>query len=195
MEFGNRLYELRKQQGLSQEELANRLDVTRQTVSKWELGETAPDIKQAQILSQIFNISLDELTGNDTKGVIYEKVSNTERLAGTVIRILKTLGIFFIAFVIVSVIIFVISIIAFSNLREEVSFENNVEKVTFTEVVGEETYTITIGSDGYFEGIGMSDEIKEDLMELIVVGDLPKSEDNITDYFIKLREGTQQETP
>lgn len=38
MEFGNRLYELRKQKGLSQEELANRLDVTRQTVSKWELG-------------------------------------------------------------------------------------------------------------------------------------------------------------
>ena len=195
MEFGNRLYELRKQKGLSQEELASRLDVTRQTVSKWELGETAPDIKQAQILSQIFNISLDELTGNDTKGVIYEKVSNTERLAGTVIRILKTLGIFFIAFVIVSVIIFVISIIAFSNLREEVSFENNVEKVTFTEVVGEETYIITISSDGYFEGIGMSDEIKEELMELIVVGDLPTSEDNITDYFIKLREGTQQETP
>ena len=195
MEFENRLYELRKQKGLSQEELASRLDVTRQTVSKWELGETAPDIKQAQILSQIFNISLDELTGNDTKGVIYEKVSNTERLAGTVIRILKTLGIFFIAFVIVSVIIFVISIIAFSNLREEVSFENNVEKVTFTEVVGEETYIITISSDGYFEGIGMSDEIKEELMELIVVGDLPTSEDNITDYFIKLREGTQQETP
>ena len=195
MEFGNRLYELRKQKGLSQEELANRLDVTRQTVSKWELGETAPDIKQAQILSQIFNISLDELTGNDTKGVIYEKVSNTERLAGTVIRILKALGIFFIAFVIVSVIIFVISIIAFSNLREEVSFENNVEKVTFTEVVGEETYTITIGSDGYFEGIGMSDEIKEDLMELIVVGDLPKSEDNIVDYFIKLREGIPEKSP
>ena len=195
MEFGNRLYELRKQKGLSQEELASRLDVTRQTVSKWELGETAPDIKQAQILSQIFNISLDELTGNDTKGVIYEKVSNTERLAGTVIRILKTLGIFFIAFVIVSVIIFVISIIAFSNLREEVSFENNVEKVTFTEVVGEETYTITIGSDGYFEGIGMSDEIKEDLMELIVVGDLPKSEDNIVDYFIKLREGLPEKSP
>ena len=38
MEFGNRLYELRKQKGLSQEELANRLDVTRQTISKWELG-------------------------------------------------------------------------------------------------------------------------------------------------------------
>ena len=192
MELGKQIYELRKKASLSQEQLAEKVGVSRQTISKWELGETAPDIKQAQILSQIFNISLDELAGNDTKGVIYEKVSNTERLAGIVIRILKALGIFFTAFVIVSVIIFVISIIAFSNLREEVSFENNVEKVTFTETVGEETYIITIGSDGCFEGIGMSEEIKEDLMELVVIDDLPASEDNITDYFIKLREGLEQ---
>ena len=191
MEFGNRLYELRKQKGLSQEELASRLDVTRQTVSKWELGETAPDIKQAQILSQIFNVSLDELTGNDTKEVIYEKVSNTEKLAGLIIKVIKIWGIIILACVVIAV----VCIILFGNVREEGFAENNVEKVTFTEVVGEETYTITIGSDGYFEGIGMSDEIKEDLMELIVVGDLSTSEDNITDYFIKLREGTQQETP
>jgi len=94
-------------------------------------------------------------------------------------------------------IIAVIGIILFGYVREEgsVEFENNVEKVTFTEVVGEETYIITISSDGYFEGIGMSDEIKEELMELIVVGDLPASEDNITDYFIKLREGLSEESP
>ena len=41
--------------------------------------------------------------------------------------------------------------------------------IIVTLVVGEDTYIITIGSDGYFKGIGMSDEIKEDLMELIVV--------------------------
>ena len=193
MEFENRLYELRKQKGLSQEELASRLDVTRQTVSKWELGETAPDIKQAQVLSQVFGVSLDELTGNDTKEVIYEKVSNTEKLAGLIIKVIKIWGIIILACLIVAV----VGIVLFGFVREEgsVEFENNVEKVTFTEVVGEETYIITIGSDGYFEGIGMSDEIKEELMELIVVGDLPTSEDNITDYFIKLREGTQQETP
>ena len=67
--------------------------------------------------------------------------------------------------------------------------------IIVTLVVGEDTYIITIGSDGYFEGIGMSDEIKEDLMELIVVGDLSTSEDNITDYFIKLREGLSEESP
>jgi transcriptional regulator with XRE-family HTH domain len=193
MELGKQIYELRKRANLSQEQLAEKVGVSRQTISKWELGETAPDIKQAQVLSQVFSVSLDELTGNDTKEVIYEKVSNTEKLAGLIIKVIKIWGIIILTCLIVAV----VGIVLFGFVRGEgsVEFENNVEKVTFTEVVGEETYVITIGSDGYFEGIGMSDEIKEELMELIVVGDLPTSEDNITDYFIKLREGTQQETP
>ena len=61
MEFGNRLYELRKQKGLSQEELANRLDVTRQTISKWELGDSTPDMDKLVQLGELFEISLDEL--------------------------------------------------------------------------------------------------------------------------------------
>lgn len=193
MELGKQIYELRKKANLSQEQLAEKVGVSRQTISKWELGETAPDIKQAQVLSQVFSVNLDELTGNDTKEVIYKKVSNTEKLAGLIIKVIKIWGIIILTCLIVAV----VGIVLFGFVRGEgsVEFENNVEKVTFTEVVGEETYIITIGSDGYFEGIGMSDEIKEELMELIVVGDLPTSEDNITDYFIKLREGTQQETP
>ena len=193
MELGKQIYELRKKANLSQEQLAEKVGVSRQTISKWELGETAPDIKQAQVLSQVFSVSLDELTGNDTKEVIYKKVSNTEKLAGLIIKVIKIWGIIILTCLIVAV----VGIVLFGFVRGEgsVEFENNVEKVTFTEVVGEETYVITIGSDGYFEGIGMSDEIKEELMELIVVGDLPTSEDNITDYFIKLREGTQQDTP
>ena len=193
MELGKQIYELRKKANLSQEQLAEKVGVSRQTISKWELGETVPDIKQAQVLSQVFSVSLDELTGNDTKEVIYKKVSNTEKLAGLIIKVIKIWGIIILTCLIVAV----VGIVLFGFVRGEgsVEFENNVEKVTFTEVVGEETYIITIGSDGYFEGIGMSDEIKEELMELIVVGDLPTSEDNITDYFIKLREGTQQETP
>ena len=193
MELGKQIYELRKKANLSQEQLAEKVGVSRQTISKWELGETAPDIKQAQVLSQVFSVSLDELTGNDTKEVIYKKVSNTEKLAGLIIKVIKIWGIIILTCLIVAV----VGIVLFGFVRGEgsVEFENNVEKVTFTEVVGEETYIITIGSDGYFKGIGMSDEIKEELMELIVVGDLPTSEDNITDYFIKLREGTQQETP
>ena len=61
MEFNNKLYELRKQKGFSQEELANRLNVSRQTVSKWEVGESTPDMDNLVAISNLFDISLDEL--------------------------------------------------------------------------------------------------------------------------------------
>ena len=64
MNLGKRIYELRKKNSLSQEQLAEQIGVARQTISKWELGETAPDIKQAQALCRIFNVSLDEFVGN-----------------------------------------------------------------------------------------------------------------------------------
>ena len=61
MEFNNRLYELRKQKGFSQEELANRLNVSRQTISKWEVGESTPDMEKLLAISDLFEVSLDEL--------------------------------------------------------------------------------------------------------------------------------------
>lgn len=61
MEFHDKLYQLRKQKGLSQEELANRLNVSRQTVSKWELGDSTPDMEKLAAISNQFAISLDEL--------------------------------------------------------------------------------------------------------------------------------------
>ena len=61
MEFHNKLYNLRKQRGLSQEELANRLNVSRQTVSKWEVGDSTPEMEKLIAISDLFEISLDEL--------------------------------------------------------------------------------------------------------------------------------------
>ena len=64
MDFNNKLYELRKQKGLSQEELANRLNVSRQTISKWEIGDSTPDLETLVAISDRFGISLDELVLN-----------------------------------------------------------------------------------------------------------------------------------
>ncbi len=64
MEFHNKLYELRRQKGFSQEELANRLNVSRQTVSKWEVGESDPDMENLVAISELFGVSLDELVLN-----------------------------------------------------------------------------------------------------------------------------------
>jgi AbrB family looped-hinge helix DNA binding protein len=51
--------------GMSQENLAARLDITRQTLSKWELGEGSPDIEKSKMLADIFGVSLDDLVSFD----------------------------------------------------------------------------------------------------------------------------------
>ncbi|MDF2802060.1 MAG: hypothetical protein K0S61_1963 [Anaerocolumna sp.] len=76
--FGNRLMSLRKGKGLSQEELGNQAGVSRQTVSKWELNQTTPEMDKLGLLGDIFNISLDELVGRQTvtyKDTSYEQLS------------------------------------------------------------------------------------------------------------------------
>lgn len=66
MEFHHRLYELRKQSGLSQEGLADLLGVTRQAVQKWESGASRPDMDNLVALARYFNVTLDYLvTGQE----------------------------------------------------------------------------------------------------------------------------------
>ena len=117
MEIGNKIAELRRKKGLSQEELAEKIGVARQTISKWELGETSPDIKQSKELSKIFNVSLDELTNNDIKDVLVEKTSNTERLAGLILKLIKVIVIFIILFPVV----LITARIIFKNIHEKSS--------------------------------------------------------------------------
>lgn len=64
MKFNENLIKLRKEKGLSQEELGTKINVARQTISKWELGETTPEMEKLIDLSKIFQISIDELVGN-----------------------------------------------------------------------------------------------------------------------------------
>lgn len=61
--LAERLVELRKKQGYSQQEIADRLSVTRQTISNWECGQGAPALDKAAELAAIYQISLDELAG------------------------------------------------------------------------------------------------------------------------------------
>ena len=65
MELGNNLFNARKKSGFSQEDVAEKLGVSRQTISKWELGETLPDIRQSKKLSNLYQLSLDELIDFD----------------------------------------------------------------------------------------------------------------------------------
>lgn len=114
MELGDKILELRKNKNLSQESLAEKLNVTRQTISKWELGETSPDIKQAKELSKIFDISLDELVVNPKKDIQYEKIIKIEDNSNMILRILKYTGITM-GILLFFILVIVASILFFSN--------------------------------------------------------------------------------
>ena len=108
MDLEKKILELRKKENLSQEQLAEKMNVTRQTISKWELNETTPDIKQAKELSKLFKISLDELTENDMTTLVMQKVSNTEKIAGLVLKVSKWLGVCFLVTLVIDIISFII---------------------------------------------------------------------------------------
>lgn len=67
MYFSRKLMELRKSRGWSQEELGDKINVTRQTISKWELGTTTPELEKLIELSRLFGISIDELVKEDAE--------------------------------------------------------------------------------------------------------------------------------
>ena len=78
--LGDKLVALRKKNGHSQQELADRLQVTRQTISNWELGQGAPSLDKAMELAKIYHVSLDDLVENRVEIVVKEKKQGSSRL-------------------------------------------------------------------------------------------------------------------
>jgi transcriptional regulator with XRE-family HTH domain len=68
MNVGEKIQQLRRAGGLSQEQLAEMVGVSRQAISKWETGQSSPEIEKILAISKVFSISTDELLGNDNAG-------------------------------------------------------------------------------------------------------------------------------
>lgn len=99
--LGENILRLRKEANLSQEALGDIIGVTRQTISNWELEETAPNPEQLKLLLKAFNVSIDDLLNNDIQNIIVKKVSDTEIVVNAIMKVLKTIGIAFVVFVII----------------------------------------------------------------------------------------------
>lgn len=160
MSLGEKILKLRKQKGLSQEELGDRIKVTRQTISNWELNETSPNPEQLKSLSRELNISIDELLDNDVKDVLVEKVSNTEKLSKTVLSLLKIMLYFIIGIVILWIVLIVGRIIVKNTTDRGREIEESIHcklygeqhsyEVTYYELTGE---IAGAGGDSYFDDI------------------------------------------
>ena len=98
MNLGNKILQLRKKNGLSQEQLGEVVDVTRQTISNWELGETSPNPEQLKLLSKALGVSIDELLGNDFTSIIETKMN---KIDGNVIKNNNLLKVMFVIIVVI----------------------------------------------------------------------------------------------
>ena len=78
--LGEKLITLRKKYGYSQQELADKLSVTRQTISNWELNQGAPSLDKALELAAIYGISLDDLAENSVQVIAKEKTEKNNVL-------------------------------------------------------------------------------------------------------------------
>jgi len=103
MSLGNKIYELRTSKNMSQIEFADQIDVSRQAVSKWETDAAIPDLDKLIKICDIFNITLDELTGRDSSHVaqapqtiVVEKSSSitVSKILGCVLISVSLIGFF-----------------------------------------------------------------------------------------------------
>lgn len=121
MKFHEKLYDIRRKQGLSQEELGYELQVSRQTISKWETGQSYPDFQKLVMLSDYFGMTLDELVHDldvediREKSLTDDKVSSMhmdlekmKHLAKLVAKILCVIGIAVVCIILIAFIIHLI---------------------------------------------------------------------------------------
>lgn len=101
MDLGNRLYELRKAKKISQEEAAEKLNVTRQTISKWETNQSQPDFDKIMPLCELYEIGVEELFGNQKMNIGEKKqeevVEQTDYKKKTALVVSTSVFFYFIA--------------------------------------------------------------------------------------------------
>ena len=119
MKFGDKLSELRRKEGLSQEELGYKLNVTRQTISKWELGQANPELDNLKEISKLFNVSLSQLI-DDEVAIEEEALDNNED--SDEVRPRKWLLVVLIVIALILVVVLADKFITNKKEREEIAF-------------------------------------------------------------------------
>lgn len=93
--LSEKIYELRRKSGLSQEQLADKIGVSRQAISKWESGSSTPELEKLILLSEFFGVSIDDLA-KENQEVVSKNVEEKEELnkankSGIVIAVIGAL--------------------------------------------------------------------------------------------------------
>ena len=179
MALGQNILELRKKNGLSQEQLGEKVNVTRQTISNWELEETTPNPEQLKLLSKVLNVSIDDLLDNDIQNVVLSNVKITQKQTKKIKKILKIIVIGFIALLIIDIISFII-FVSTKGLPKE----DNIKNIEIACSMNNNDYLISVGSDAYFNCSNCPNSMQKEIKNICVdFNDLKTTEKNISRYF------------
>ncbi len=141
--FSENLKLFRKTKGYSQEELAIRLNVVRQTISKWEKGLSVPDADMIIRIAEVFEVSVSEILGAKIDNeidinIVAEQLSRiNEQLAiknRRSHRIWKTVAIIIATIIAVNIILIIIGLVLFNTVKTE----KNISTVTESQIIVEE---------------------------------------------------------
>ena len=127
-------------------------------------------------MSQVFHISIDELLENDIPPLFVERVSNTEKLAGIIIKILKGFGIFLLLYLL----FMIIAVILFSWHK---TTTGNSYSVTIHCSLNEKDYSISLGSDGYFNCSNCDKNLEKAFSDIIDYSNMDESIQKMELYF------------
>lgn len=118
MDLGNRLYELRKAKKISQEEAAEILNVTRQTISKWETNQSQPDFDKIIPICELYEITTEELFGKQKRTENKENVNRNENNINLALKRKTALVVSFSVFLYFIAVIWIIITTSFSWMDE-----------------------------------------------------------------------------
>lgn len=131
MKLNDKIFEYRKINNWSQEELAEKIDVSRQTVSKWETGKAVPELDKLIVLSELFNITLDELVKDEIKIDCNEDNKKIDEKANKISEKLKNKK-DFIKKIIIAIVISLVLMLGYEHFSDKINLykrENDIKEV------------------------------------------------------------------
>ena len=146
MKLGEKILNCRKKLGLSQEQLGEKVGVSRQTVSKWESNNAVPELEKLIKLSEIYNVTLDELVKGVSNKEIFDKKRNSKKL-------------FKILLVIILIVLVILSIIYALTINRRINIVNDIGKT-----YKKEFFEIGNSKSGYVKEITIKEE-KDEIIE------------------------------
>ena len=186
---------VRKNKGFTQEDLASRLHVTRQTISKWEKGLSVPDAEMLSKLADELEVSVSELLGakietEAEENAIVEQLSRlNEQMAirnRRFRRMFKVLGVVLAVIIIVPVMITCGGLAFFQTMRSS-SDVDMAGKVTYECAIGDNSYELSLYYDEKYNILAAEEGQKEDIETESFIDNIVNEADNAKDTDERLR--------